>query len=153
MGRTWCRATKSSETMITAPRTSASMIFVRSAMQGHTRTGRTSAGFCSRYRFGFRGASREPPVGATSTRQKLDKSHSRAVIITRRLAARTGGSAQAATIRTTLLGSYGRFFLGAFMPVVESVAPDLGDCNHGGVACLGISLPKKETRSTPLGRL
>jgi hypothetical protein len=36
----------------------------------------------------------------------------------------------------TLLGSYGRCFLGAFMPVVESVAPDLGDCNHGGMACL-----------------
>jgi hypothetical protein len=47
------------------------------------------------------------------------------------------------TIGTTLLGSYGRLFLGAFMPVVESVAPDLGDCNHGGVACLGISFAEK----------
>jgi hypothetical protein len=56
------------------------------------------------------------------------------VLSIRRLAARAGGSAQATTIRTTLLGSYGRLFLGAFMPVVESVAPDLGDCNHGGMA-------------------
>jgi hypothetical protein len=53
----------------------------------------------------------------------------------------------------TLLGSYGRLFLGAFMPVVESVAPELGDCNHGGVACLGISFAEKGNALAPLRRL
>ena len=52
-------------------------------------------------------------------------------------------------IGTTLLGSYGRLFLGAFMPVVESVAPDLGDCNHGGVACLGVSFAEKGNALDP----
>src|SRR5258707_7641195 len=49
----------------------------------------------------------------------------------------------------TLLGSYGRLFPGAFMPVVESVAPDLGDCNHGGVACLGICFAEKGNALDP----
>jgi hypothetical protein len=35
------------------------------------------------------------------------------------------------------------------MPVVESVAPDLGDCNHGGVACMAYLLPKKANALDP----
>src|SRR5260370_37133058 len=49
----------------------------------------------------------------------------------------------------TLLGSYGRLFPGAFRPVVESVAPDLGDCNHGGGACLGICFAEQGNALDP----
>jgi len=39
------------------------------------------------------------------------------------------------------------------MPVVESVAPDLGDCNHGGVACLGRVFAEKGTALDPAGEI
>src|SRR5271157_846862 len=47
-----------SDTVIAAPRTSASMMFVASAMRApaHTRTGRTSAGFGSCHGFEFHGS-------------------------------------------------------------------------------------------------
>jgi hypothetical protein len=35
------------------------------------------------------------------------------------------------------------------MPVVESVAPDLGDCNHGGVACFDICFGEKGNALDP----
>ena len=91
---------------------------------------------------------RNPGWGCFHSTETRQEPFTAGVLIIRRLAARAGGPARAATIRTTLLGSYGRLFLGAFMPVAGSVAPDLGDCNHGGVAFLGIALPNQATRST-----
>ena len=94
------------------------------------------------------------PFGAVSTIRKPDDSAARATVqIIHCLVAERVVGTGAFRIGTTLLSSYGRLFFGAFMPVVESVAPDLGDCNHGGVACLGRSFAEKGTALDPAGKI